>query len=344
MSAKGASKRHSFIVFIVLVGLGLVTLVSYYLFYLPYLEARQISTQKSLVLMDTVVDVRVDGPNSEELVAKAFATMGGLEKVLSRFIDESEITRINLGAGQWVKVSPATLEVIELGVAIGDLTGGVFDITIGAVLDLWGFGSGRHRVPSEEELDKALATVDYAKVEIDKEEGRIRIPPGTVLDLGGIAKGYIVDRGTELLRQGKVQRSIINAGGDISTIGRRPDDMPWRVGVQDPEQPSEIRWILPLDDSSVVTSGDYQRYFMQDDVRYHHIIDPRDGYPARGLRSVTIVGADSVTCDALSTAVFVLGWEEGRALVEKLPEIEAIITSDTDTWVSPGLANLVTQQ
>lgn len=347
MSANGVSKRHSYVVFVVLLSLGLATLLGYYLLYMPYYEAKSAElsiTQKTMMLMDTVVDVRVDGRDSETLVAKVFTVMDDLEELLSRFVYGSEIAELNRRAGQWVTVSPITLEVIELGLEMGDLTGGIFDITIGAVLDLWGFGSGQYRVPSGEEIAAALATVDYTKVEVDKAQGQVRIPAGTVLDLGGIAKGYIIDAGTAILRDAQVERSIINAGGDISVIGRRPDNLPWRVGVQNPENPAEIRWILPLDDESVVTSGDYQRYFLVDGQRYHHIIDPRTGFPARELTSVTIVGENSATCDALSTAIFVLGWEEGRALVENLPDVEAIIVSSTDTWVSPGLAKVVTSQ
>lgn len=344
MSSQSAKKRHSQVVFFVLLGLGLVTLAGYFLFYVPYLEAHASSTaQRSMILMDTVVDVRVDGRNSEQLVEEVFALMDDLEGMLSRFVAGSDVSNVNARAGQWVEVSPVTLAVIELGVELGELTGGVFDITVGAVLDLWGFGSGRYYVPTEEELAAALSTVDYTRVEIDRAKNMVRIPEGTVLDLGGIAKGYIVDAGTQILREAKVQRSIINAGGDISVIGRRPDNLPWRVGVQNPEKPSEIRWILPLDDESVVTSGDYQRFFTHEGVRYHHIIDPRTGYPARELTSVTIVGNGAAACDALSTAVFVLGLEEGRALVESLPDVEAIIVSSSEIWISPGLAKVVTE-
>lgn len=343
MSAHSARNRHSLVVFFVLLGLGLATLVGYYQFYVPYLEAQTSSAQRTMILMDTVVDVRVDGRNSEELIEEVFAVMENLEGMLSRFIDGSDVANINERAGQWVKASPITLEVIELGLELGKRTGGVFDITVGAVLDLWGFGSGRYHVPSEEEIASALDTVDYTKVEVDRSQSMVRIPEGAVLDLGGIAKGYIIDAGTQVLRDANVERSIVNAGGDISVIGRRPDSLPWRVGVQNPEKPSQIRWILPLDDESVVTSGDYQRYFTHDGVRYHHIIDPRTGLPARELTSVTIVGKDAATCDALSTAVFVLGWKEGRALIESLPDVEAIIVSSTDTWISPALAKVVTE-
>ena len=292
--------------------------VSCYLGMVPQAKAQESTTTSSMILMDTVVDVRVDGPRSASLVERVFARMEELERVFSRFIEESEVSEINRRAGEWVEVSPLTLELVELGIEMGRITEGAFDITIGAVLDLWGFGSDFHRVPTEEELADALATVDYTRVEVDGERGAVRIPQGTVLDLGGIAKGFIIHQATAILREAQVDRSMVNAGGDISVVGRRPDGRPWRVGVQDPEDPRSIRYVLPLDDQSVVTSGDYQRYFVVDGVRYHHIIDPFTGYPARGLRSVTIVGDNPAVCDAISTAVFVLGWE-GRALVESLP-------------------------
>lgn len=329
------------LILMVLVG---AALLGYYLVWFPQAKAQESTTQRSMILMDTVVDVRVDGRNSAALVDQVFQLMAELEDLFSRFVPESEVSAINRQAGQWVQVSPLTLELVELGLEMGQITGGAFDITIGAVLDLWGFGSDLRRLPGEEELDRALATVDFTQVEVDRENSAVRIPEGAVLDLGGIAKGFIVDQGTKILREAGVERALINAGGDISVVGRRPDGRPWRVGVQDPDQPSSIRYIMPLDDRSVVTSGDYQRYFMVGNERYHHIIDPSTGYPARGLRSVTIVGDNPAVCDAISTAVFVLGWDEGRALVERLPGIEAIMISDTEAWISPGLAQDVVTQ
>lgn len=344
MSKKSVERRHFLVIVGVFMALGLATILGYYFLYVPHLQASESRTQTTMILMDTLVDVRVDGRNSSELVKQAFTIMEDLEQTLSRFVENSEVAKINQQAGEWVKVSPTTLQLIELGIKIGEVSHGAFDITIGAVLDLWGFGSGLYHVPTEEELAEALATVDYTQVEVNHNTSEVRIPQGTILDLGGIAKGFVVDSGISLLRKGKVQRSIINAGGDISVIGRRPDGQPWRVGVQDPDLPSDIRWILPLDNNSVVTSGDYQRFFTKDGQRYHHILDPKTGYPARGLRSVTIVGENGATSDALSTAVFVLGWEKGRALVESLDNVEAILVSDTDVWISPGLAKLVTTQ
>ena len=253
-------KKHALLLGLILVILGGALLLCYFQGWLPQANAQETTTQRSTILMDTVVDVRVDGRNSQALVEQAFERMAELEALFSRFVPESEVSAINRGAGDWVKVSPLTLELIELGLEMGRLTEGAFDITIGAVLDLWGFGGDIRRVPGEEELAEALATVDYTKVEVDREAGAVRIPQGTVLDLGGIAKGFIVGRAVEILREAGVERALVNAGGDIAVVGRRPDGNPWRVGVQDPDEPTNIRFILPLDDQSVVTSGDYQRF------------------------------------------------------------------------------------
>lgn len=329
-----------------LIGLGvvLILLLGYFLVVQPFIAGKNATTQTSMILMDTVVDVRVDGRKSEKLVAKTFSIMQDLEKTLSRFIEDSDVSKINANTGEWVEISDTTLEVIQMGINIGELSQGAFDITIGALLDLWGFGSGHYYVPNDAELEKALATIDYKKVEINQEENKVRIPEGTILDLGGIAKGYIVDQGIEFLKSEHVIRAIINAGGDISVIGRRPDDQPWRVGVQDPESPASIRWVLPLENTTVVTSGDYQRYFEYGGQKWHHIIDPKTGYPADSLRSVTIVGDDAAISDAVSTAVFVLGWEKGIKFMEESTDIEGILVGSTDVWISPELSEAILTQ
>ncbi len=319
---------------------GLVLIA--YIFFRPHeLLAEETTAQKTRLLMDTVVDVRVDAPNAAQLVDEAFKVMEELEQTLSRFVETSEVAQINQQAGTWVQVSPTTIELIATGMRMGELSQGAFDVTIGAVLDLWGFGSDTRQVPVAAELEAALATVDYRQVELDVQNSRVRIPADTILDLGGIAKGYVVQKAAELLRGANVSRAIINAGGDISVIGQRPDGQPWRVGVQDPAEPASLRWILALDDLSVVTSGDYQRYFEQDGERWHHIIDPKSGYPARGLQSVTVVGPDIVVCDAAATAIFVRGWEAGQRLVLELEGIEAILVSGGEEWISPGLQDKI---
>lgn len=331
-------QKRSLPVGLAVVAAAVVLILLSYIFLRPHeLRAEETSAQKTQLLMDTVVDVRVDAPNAAQLVDQVFSVMKGLEQALSRFVETSEVALINREAGAWVQVSPTTFALIEMGVQMGELSQGAFDVTIGAVLDLWGFGSDARQIPAADDLAAALLTVDYGQIEMDARGSRVRIPAGTILDLGGIAKGYVVQQGLELLREANVSRAIINAGGDISVIGRRPDGLPWRVGVQDPSQPANLRWILPLDDQCVVTSGDYQRYFEQDGERWHHILDPHSGYPARGLRSVTVVGDDIVICDAIATAIFVLGWEHGRQLALELDGVEVILVSDQGEWISPGL-------
>lgn len=330
-------KRRYSVGVAVLLAIVILVAVGYIFFQPQELKAEETSAQKTRILMDTVVDLRVDAPSADELIDEVFAVMKELEQTLSRFVPTSEVSLINSAAGSWVQVGPDTMALVEIGLQMGELTQGAFDITIGAVLDLWGFGGEIRQIPAEDDLAAALSTVDYKQIEIDVPNSKIKIPAGTILDLGGIAKGYIVQKGIELLREANVSRAIINAGGDISVIGKRPDGQPWRVGVQDPLQPSVLRWIVPLDDQSIVTSGDYQRYFEQDGERWHHILDPQNGYPARGMQSVTVLGDDIVVCDTLATAIFVQGWEEGRQLALEQDGIEVILVSDQGEWISPGL-------
>lgn len=319
-----------------------LTAGGYFFLYLPYSRAQESQAQATRFLMDTSVDISAYGRDAENCIKLAFGEMERLEELLSRHIPDSEVAKINANAGEWVSVSEPTLEVLTLALEISELTEGAFDITVGALVSLWGFGTGDYKVPSKEAIEAALATVDYRKVEIDKAGKRVRIPSGTVLDLGGVAKGYIVDQARAYLAKKKMHRAIVNAGGDISVIGSRPDGTPWRVGVQNPNDPSQISWVIPLQNNSVVTSGDYQRFFIQDGERWHHILDPHTGYPARELKSVTIVAESAAWADALSTAVFVLGFEKGKELVEKLPGVEGIlVSSNNQVWVSSGLEESV---
>lgn len=320
----------------------ILTAIGYFFVYQPYLQRSLTQAQATRILMDTVVDITAYGRNADTYVEQAFNQMEDLEGILSRHLVDSEIAKINERAGQWVEVSDHTLAVIETGLKYAALTDGAFDISVGALVSLWGFGTGKYQVPTAEEIAEALQTVGYDKVEVDKQGKRVRVPQDTILDLGGIAKGYIVDQARAQLKNNRMQRAIVNAGGDISVIGSRPDGTPWRVGVQNPDDPSQIKWVLPLQNNSVVTSGDYQRYFVQNGERWHHILDPRTGYPARGLKSVTIIAQEASAADALSTAVFVLGLEKGSSLIEELPGIEGIlVASDDQVWISSGLTELI---
>ena len=297
------------------------------------------------LLMDTGVDLQIysSGAREGEQVKKAlFDEMKRLERLLSYRDSESEVAKINRAAGKKpVAVSPETVEVIREALAYGEISGGAFDPTIAPLLELWGFQEGDYRVPGPEELREAAGAVDYRLVEA--EETSVRLArPGMALDLGGIAKGYIVDRGLDLLKRRGISHALINAGGDVGILGPKADGSPWRVGVKHPRNETLLA-VIPWDRrGAIVTSGDYERFFEKDGVRYHHILDSQTGAPAHALTSVTVVAPTAVQADALSTAIFVLGPERGLALVEELPGVEALLVDPQFALlISSGLRGLV---
>lgn len=307
-------------------------------------------TEKSTrteILMDTIVESTVfaeDPGLGTEALDLAYQEMHRLEGLLSRHRATSEVARINLAAGAGpVPVSPETLLLIDQAREFGELTDGAFDITVAPLLKLWRFAEGGGQVPPEESLRAAAALVDFRRVVADRGAGTVYLPvSGTEIDLGGIAKGYVVDRAVSVLRTNGITSASVDAGGDIRVIGGKPDGSPWRIGVRHPRERERIIAVLELRDSAVVTSGDYERYFLLDGTRYHHILDPDTGRPAAGLASVTVVAADATTADALSTAVFVMGRERGLALIESLPGVEAIlVTGELKVILSSGLVGKV---
>ncbi len=305
------------------------------------------------LLMDTRVDLtlyEVDKKASEQIAGEVFVEMERLEDILSRTVASSDVARINQAAGeQWVEVSPELFFVLKKALEFAELTEGAFDPTVGPLVDLWGFGTDHPRLPSGEELQSVLSLVDYRLVEMDEDRSMVYLPlEGMKLDLGGIAKGFIVDRGLDVLRDFNLQASFINAGGDISMHGEKPSGEKWTVAVQDPKlamQDSQDSYaaVIHLEgEGSVVTSGDYQRYFEENGQKYHHILDPADGKPARYVTSVTIVAHDAMTADAFSTAIFVLGREKGMALLESLSGIDGMIMDKDDSmYYSSGLEDKV---
>jgi thiamine biosynthesis lipoprotein len=297
--------------------------------------------------MDTVVETRVfdrDEDKAKFALERAYQEMSRLEGLLDRHSSTSEVFKVNQSAGEKaVTVSAVTLEVVSKALKIGELTNGSFDITIAPLLNLWGFGSGEEKIPTRQELSNAAAWVDYNQVDVDRGAGTVFLPWDDMeLDLGGIAKGFIVDKAAELLVREGINSAYIDAGGDIRVIGSRPDESAWRIGIRHPRNRRKVIAIVEIQNSAIVTSGDYERFFLVDDVRYHHILNPGTGMPARGLISATVLAPDAFSADALSTAVFVLGLEDGMALIESLPDVEAIlITEEEDIKLSSGMEGKV---
>jgi thiamine biosynthesis lipoprotein len=288
---------------------------------------------RSAYSMGTLLEIAVgvsDGADSSSYgvaVDRAFAEVARLDTLLSTYKPCSEITTVNNRAGgRAVKVDPLVLAVLDSSVAYWRLTGGAFDPTVGPLLDIWGFKSASPRVPAAAELDSALSLVDAALLELDAERGEARLRvPGQKLDLGGIAKGYALDRAALELRNAGVKSALLNFGGNLLFMGEALEGTPWSAGVAHPRFPDRIVAKLKARDVAVSTSGDYENYFVSGGERYSHILDPRTGRPATELCSATVVARTGTGSDALSTALVALGPRAGMELVESLPGVEAVI-------------------
>lgn len=297
------------------------------------------------LLMGTYVQITVVG-EGEKVRAAAQAAVDELRRVenLTSFHKPSALTSLNeeAGSGEY-RPDPELLNLVRVSVDFARDTAGAFDPTVGPLSRLWDFSGDQPRVPPENLVREALKKVGWNKVRIDGNPGTIRFSEkGTALDLGGIAKGYALDRAGAVLKERGIAGALVNAGGDILAVGEKAPGSPWRVGIQDPRNPNGIVAVVPLKNRVVVTSGDYERFVIKDGKRYHHLLDPKTGFPAEGLQAVTIIAETGVTADALATAVFVLGPDKGMKLVEDTPRAEALLINASGEFrMSSGAAKLI---
>ena len=272
------------------------------------------------LVFGTVCTVNAFKDGTSDLYNQLFVRLHELDRRFSTTISSSEIEKINAGAGvRSVEVSDEVLELLKVSLAFSKITDGAFDPTIGPVVKLWGINTDHAHVPEDAELEKALKLVGWQKVQI--EGNKVYLPQqGMRLDLGGIVKGYAADVLKDILKEKKVKQAIIDLGGNVYTVGKKKDKSPWRIGIKNPQAPEgSPAAVLSLPEISVVTSGVYERFFIKDGVRYHHIIDAKTGRPVdNGITSVTIVSESSTACDALSTSLFILGMEKGFELLKRL--------------------------
>lgn len=304
------------------------------------LQPGDAEVRRSQLLMGTVVEIVAAGQSSGRLdtaIDAAFAEMARLENLLSSHRQESEISRLSRDS-RGLMVAAETAEVIALGQDVAQHSGGAFDMTLGALKELWGFDAALPAVPAKEALAATLAGIGPDALAL---QGRqvVKRAPQLQVDLGGIAKGYAVDRAIAVLQEHGVTSAAINAGGDMYLLGQRPQ-RPWRIAIQHPRQQDAVLETVQVRDRAVVTSGDYERFFELAGQRYHHILDPQTGLPARGCQSVTII-ADSVALgDALATAVFVLGPQAGLQLLAQYPGSQGlVVAADGSRHTSPGWAS-----
>ncbi len=282
-----------------------------------------------------------DPDRAAAAVEAVYAEFERLEAALSVWRPGSDVERLNASAGGTpVPVGPDTRAVLRAAREASEHTGGKFDITFGALSDVWKFDHDQdNRVPAAEDVAARLPFVDYDAVRVDEARGTAQIDrAGVRVHLGGIGKGYAMDRAAALLRDRGFGDFLLQAGGDLYAAGRR-GDRAWRVGLADPRGAGgETFATIELADETFSTSGDYERFFVKDGERYHHLLDPDTGQPARHCRSVTILARSALQADWLSTGVFILGPDEGMALVERLPDVEAVVvTAENEVMVSRGL-------
>jgi thiamine biosynthesis lipoprotein len=304
--------------------------------------------RKTKPLMDTLVTVTVvadSDKKADSAIEKAFSAIERFGDKIDFFKETSELSAINRNAGiAAVKVSPETLGVIEQAVYVAEKSDGAFDPTVGPEIGLWDFAKKIR--PSDEEIKKNLPLVGYRNIVIDKKKSTVFLKEkGMKIDLGGIAKGYAADLAVDVLRRDGISAGIVANAGDISTFGLKPDGKRWNVGIKNPRQKGEADELIAkaaLSDKSISTSGDYERYFISEGKRYHHLLDPRTGYPAGLSRSVTIITDRAAFTDAFATAVFVLGPDKGMKLLRETGMDGIIIDTDGGIQTTPGTRGIVT--
>lgn len=297
-------------------------------------QSFQIGTQISIGIYD-------DQQVPDEVFNTLFKLIDVYEHKISKNIETTEISKVNANAGKEpIPVSDDIYDLLKRAVDYAKITDGLFDVSIGAVVNLWDIGGDTPKIPEKEALTQALATVDYQKIHFNDQNHSVSLPiEGTVVDLGAIAKGYISDLVGQEIKKLGYEAAIINFGGNVFGMGVKPGDAPWVVGVRNPLSEG-IVGTLKVKNMSVISSGVYERFFIDDNIRYHHILNPQTGYPEQnGLLSVTIVTEKGIDGDALSTSLFLMGLEKGLAFAEASEHIEALfIMEDQSIYTTSRLS------
>ena len=303
------------------------------------------AAESTVFAMDTVMSLTVYGGKGEEAVEEATELIYDLQDLLTATDENSPLYALNHAGGAWTDLDGDLLALLSDSKALCEKTGGALDITAYPAVQAWGFISKDYRVPDEEELADLASRIDYTALELDLKGSRARLPEGMEVELGAVAKGYTGDRLAQLMAQLGVESAIFSLGGNVQAVGSKPDGSSWRVAIQDPDGQGNLA-IVEVADKAVVTSGGYQRYFEQDGVTYWHILDPDTAAPARtGLQSVTVIGPEGLVCDGLSTALFVLGEEQGMAFWRDHPELGVelvFVREDGSVAITAGLEDSFT--
>lgn len=296
---------------------------------------------KDVFAMDTFMTIKAYGENAETALDEAETEIMRLERLFSVTDTVSDISRINKDSGRQTEVSEDTKELLTAALDYCKMTDGALDITVYPILREWGFTTGEYKIPDSEKIKELLELTGYGRVKLSG--NTVTVEKNMELDLGSVAKGYTSDRIAEIIQKNGVDSALINLGGNVYAAGKKPDGSKWKVGIQDPENSGSIVCTLSVSDCAVVTSGNYERYFVgADGKKYCHIIDPATGFPAdNGIISASVIGKSGVMCDALSTALFVMGTEKAIEFCRSHPEIEAVlITDNRQMYITDGLEDV----
>lgn len=297
--------------------------------------------EKTVYAMDTVMTLKAYGENAEKALEDAEQEIERLDSGLRRGNTESEIYKVN--SENSAEVTEDTAKLVKDALEICSSTDGAFDISIASVMDLWGFYTKEFYVPNSDEISSELSRVDYKNISVDNNV--ISVRNNSQIDLGGIAKGYLSERIMEIFKNDGVDSGIISLGGNVQTLGKKSDGSNWKVAIQNPDDDTYIGG-LSISDKAIITSGGYQRFFEQNGVIYHHIIDPKTGYPANsGLKSVSIVSDSGTLADGLSTALFVMGLDKGSEYWRSHNGFEVVfVTDDNRIYITEGLNDIFESQ
>ena len=303
---------------------------------------------KNTLLMDTVITLRASGKNAQAAVDESIDRLKEIDKMASATNPDSDITKINQAAGdKAVAVHPEIVKMVQTSIQFSKLTDGSFDITVGPLINLWGIGTDKQGVPSDTDIKQKLTFVDYHKIELDEKANTVGLKDkGMAIDLGAVAKGFATDEVLAIYEKHQIKNGLISLGSStVYALGKNKSGAAWTIGIVNPRDENSDNYlgVLHLSNEAISTSGDYERYFIKDGKRYHHILDPKTGYPAdTGVMSTTLIVNDKVkdkgmVSDILSTAVFILGKDKGLELMQKLDGVSGeITTTDKKLYTTSG--------
>jgi len=284
-----------------------------------------ITVKRTQILLGTVVGIQVrdaDEKKADDAITKAFTEIKRIDDLFTTYNEDSPVWQLNHSNDSIIAVNEEIYNLMVLCDSVWKMSDGCFGVALEPLIQSWGFDSKSPGVPNELEIKSALLESNWNKIKLIN-DGNVFRSAKAGLNFGAIAKGYAVDKAVDVLKNSGIQSALVNAGGEIKAIGTD-----WVIGVQHPREVNEIIRRIKLNGMSVATSGDYENYFEKDNVRYHHILDPKTGYPSKGIQSVTVIHKDNAFADGLATAVFVMGEEKGMELIESLNETEAMIIDD----------------